>query len=151
MNIKSKKCKNPECEKEFTPRFNTLEKYCSYKCKKACIKPNEAPAYKKPINKVSPKRAILDRQYAKDRKEFLKRPENMICYIPGCGLRSTTIEHKKGRVGFADEEKRAKNIPLLLDQDYWAGCCWNHNMQLENDPELSKLHQLSKIHQGKKI
>jgi len=67
-------------------------------------------------------------------------PKKRICFIDGCNKPSTTIEHRVGRWG--------KNY---LDTTTWAGCCLEHNLELENNAELSKKYQLSKIHGGKKI
>lgn len=146
--MKSKCCKNPECKNLFTPRYSALEKYCSYQCANKMRKP------KKPSNKINPlskKRAKQNRVYSKERKIFLSKPENSICFVSGCGKRANTIEHQKGRKGFADDYARNNNIPLLLDQRFWKPCCLKHNLAFESDPELSKAYQLSQIHQGKKI
>ena len=56
-----------------------------------------------------------------------------------------------GRKGYADEWARENNIPLLIDKRYLAPCCNFHNLELENNPDLSKQYQLSKIHGGKKL
>lgn len=78
-------------------------------------------------------------------------PQNMICFIGGCGKRSTTIEHTKGRLGYADQWARDNDISLYLDVRFWKGCCFEHNNKLENDSELSYKYQLSKTHKGKKL
>jgi hypothetical protein len=51
--MKTKICKNPDCKKEFTPMYNSLEKYCSYECIKACSKSDIRlkTVYSKPIVK----------------------------------------------------------------------------------------------------
>lgn len=120
------------------------------------FKPNPKPEKsekkgKKSINKVSPKREVENKQYTIDRKEFLFRPENSKCFIEGCNRQANTIEHTKGRKGFADEWARLNNISLLLDQRFWKPCCIQHNLELETNPELSKKYQLSRIHEGGKI
>lgn len=131
----------------FTPKYRTTERYCSPICsyKDHVILP------KKPINKFSKKRKKENAQYLKKRKEFLSKPENRICYIGGCGEKADTIEHTKGRKGFADDWAKQNNISLYLDERFWEPCCNNHNLELEINPELSKKYQLSKIHDGKKI
>ncbi len=147
MKIKPKKCK--VCGNTFTPRYQATERYCSHKC--AIIDKKDKDNTKRtPIKRVSKKRQKQNRTYKEKRVEFLSKPENKICFIGGCGKPSTTIEHRKGRVGYADDWAMENNIPLLLDERYWAGCCLEHNLQLENDPELSRKYQLSKIHNGKK-
>ena len=143
----------------FKPRFRTTEKHCSYKCATACAKskPSKPKTFtnlkRTPVRKVSKKRAKENPIYTKKRKAFLSRPENKICKINGsdCTIKATTIEHTRGRKGFADDKKRAEGISLYLDEDYWLPACNNCNCELENNSELSKKHQLSKIHGGKKI
>lgn len=78
--------------------------------------------------------------YQKKRIEFLNKPENKICFVEGCEKSATTIEHRAGRIG-----------SNYLDEKTWAGCCLEHNLEFENNPELSKKYQLSRIHKGKKI
>ena len=95
---------------------------------------------KKPIRKVSKKREIENKIYIRTRKEFLSLPENRICFIDGCSKPATTIEHTAGRLA-----------SKFLDQAFWKPCCLEHNLELENNSELSKKYQLSKIHGGKKI
>lgn len=94
----------------------------------------------KPIPKVSQKRKIENLKYTAQRIVFLGKPENQICFIEGCNKKADTIEHRSGRWG--------KNF---LDESTWAGCCSAHNIELENNPELAKKYQLSKIHGGKKL
>jgi hypothetical protein len=130
-------------------QYNSLQKCTCDECKKLIPKKVYAP--KKfnsnlklkslnPIPKVSKKRKIENAKYSVLRIEFLNKPENRICFIDGCNKPSTTIEHRVGRWG--------KNY---LDTTTWAGCCLEHNLELENNSELSKKYQLSKIHGGKKI
>lgn len=144
--VKPKKC--CVCGNEFTPRFKTTEKHCSYKCANSDKKPQKP---KKSIPKFSRKRAKQENVYKKERRLFLEQPENQICFIGGCGKSSTTIEHRKGRIGYADDWAMENNITLLLDKRFWAGCCHEHNLELERNPELSRKYQLSKLHSGKKI
>lgn len=99
---------------------------------------------------LSAKRIVQEREYSKVRREFLSQDENKYCFISGCGKKATTIEHRSGRDGFYDEWARENNINKLNDVRFFAPCCWDHNSELENNPELSKEYQLSKIHGGKK-
>ncbi len=78
-------------------------------------------------------------------------PQNKVCFIGGCGKLSTTVEHTKGRKGFADDWARDNKISLYLDVRFWRGCCHKHNLELERNSKLSHTYQLSKIHNGKKI
>ena len=45
-------------------------------------------------------------------------------------------------------DKEGKNF---LDESTWRPCCAPHNLELENNSELSNEYQLSKISGGKKI
>lgn len=139
--MKNPKCKNPECGKEFKYKYSTLEKYCSPQCAYSCVKPN-AKKPLKPIKRLSGKRKKQQAQYLKDRIVFLEKEENKYCIIKGptCTGRATTIEHSAGKSG-----------DMLLNQKYWKPACLNCNLELENNPELSKKHQVSKIHLGKKM
>lgn len=90
-----------------------------------------------PIKKVSKKRNIENKEYSKLRLKFLA--DNPKCFIEGCNKIADTIEHSAGR---------GKNY---LNVETWKPCCLEHNLELENNPELSKKYQLSKIHGGKKM
>lgn len=147
-NFKLKTCK---CGHQFK-QYNSLIWWCSYECKRKYSKPIDIklkPIYKPP-NKVSEKRKALNPIYEKVKIEVLSYAK-FKCFIDGCTNVANTIEHRMGRKGFADEWARENNIPLLIDKRYLAACCLHHNGELENNPELSKKYQLSKIHGGKKI
>lgn len=101
-------------------------------------------------NKNSKKREHYLRIYVKLNKEYLSRPENQKCFIEGCKRKANTVEHRAGRKGFADDWARSNDIPLLIDERFFAPCCLQHNLELENNPALAKKYQLSKIHLGKK-
>ncbi len=136
MNVKLKKCK--VCESYFKP-FKTTDKVCSYDCASK-IKKKQPRKPKQRIKPISDKRKKEIAVYQKKRIEFLEKPENKICFIEGCEKPSTTIEHRAGRIG-----------SNYLDESKWAGCCFEHNLELERNPELSKKYQLSKIHGGAKM
>ena len=145
---KPKKCQNEGCGKLFMP-FRSTDKYCSFECAKANQKPKERKYTS--IRKVSKKQGAIMRQYTVDRKAFLARPENQVCFIDGCNSKATTIEHTRGRGhGYFDKEAEEKGICKTLDQRYWKPCCIKHNLELERNPELSKKYQRSKLHGGKK-
>lgn len=136
------KLKTCNCGKEFK-QYNSLQKYCSSLCLKKYAKP-------KRINKVSKKRQEDNEIYNVIRKEFLSKPYNQFCFIEGCNKQANTVEHSMGRVGYADTWARENGITLFLDVRFWKPCCLEHNLELENNPELSKKYQLSRIHGGKK-
>lgn len=146
----SKTCRDKDCDTSFIP-FNSIQKYCSWKCTNKNKKPVKKKEFK-PINNKSKKQAIIDSKYTVQRIQFLGKPENKICFIDACNKEANTIEHIKGRgKGFFDEWAEKNNIPKTLDERYWKPCCLFHNLELERDAELSKKYQLSKIHDGKKI
>ncbi len=117
-----------------------------------CPKPSVAPKKQpKPIAKFSKKRKDNEKEYNFNRKEFLALPENKKCFVEGCKFKANTIEHTKGRKGYADEFARLNDIPALLDERFWKPCCLKHNLEFESNPELSKQYQLSQLHEGKKI
>lgn len=116
--------------------------------------PKQEPKKKAPTKKIkqmSDKRKEQTKDYTFARKEFLSRPENQKCFVEGCKRKANTVEHTKGRAGFADDWAREQNLPLLLDERFWEPCCLHHNLEFETSPELSKKYQQSKIHPGKKI
>ncbi len=146
--IKPKICKNTECNKEFAP-YNSLQKYCSFSCAKSETK-GLSKKPRKPIRTISKQRAKDLPKYIKLREEFLSKPENQVCFIDGCYNYATSIEHQRGRRGYADDWARENKISLYLDVRFWKPCCVECNLELERNPELSKKYQLSKIHGGKK-
>lgn len=88
------------------------------------------------IKPMSSKRKKDNVIYLKLRKSFLEA--NTACFIEGCNKIADTIEHATGRgINY-------------LNVDTWKPCCLEHNLELENNTELSKKYQLSKIHGGKK-
>lgn len=115
--------------------------------------PKSTPKVKeaKPIKKVSVKLKKHNLTYTPLRKKFLSQKENQWCFIEGCGKMANTVEHTKGRQGYADEWAKENKIPLLLDVRFWKPCCLKHNLELESNHKLSKQYQLSKLHPGKKI
>jgi hypothetical protein len=144
----TKKCK--VCGNEFRPIRLTTERYCSPKCAYTDRDTAKAQEARKPVKHISENRRKEIPIYRKKRKEFLEKPENKICFVGGCGKRANTIEHTRGRRGFADEWARDNKVSLYIDQRFWKACCLDHNLKFENDPELSKKYQLSKLHGEKK-
>jgi hypothetical protein len=148
---KDKACKRAECGKRFTPKPNGNRialPYCSPACYYADQKKKAKP--RTAVKKVSASRERENPIYKEKRLAFLALPENHFCFINGCNRRATTIEHLKGRKGYADDWARDNKISLYIDDRFWAPCCFQHNGELENNTELSRAYQLSKIHDGKK-
>jgi len=148
-NFKLKKC--AECGTMFK-QFNSLNKYCSAPCKLKNTKPK---VFKPPcnINKQSDKRKKEKPIYDLKRILFLRKPENKHCVIHGtyCTGIATTIEHSAGKLGFYDAWAKDNDISLYIDERFFKPACFNCNAELENNSKLSKEHQLSKIHGGKKL
>lgn len=88
------------------------------------------------MRRVSKKRAVALRLYAKRRKEFLSQPENETCAFPlGCTERATTVQHLRGRRGWR-----------LLHEPWWTPSCLHHNLWAEdNTGEALAIGWLHKI------
>lgn len=105
----------------------------------------------KRIKPQSAKQIKNTKEYTQKRREFLARPENKKCFVAGCKRIANTIEHTKGRQGYADDKARLEGLTLLLDERYWKPCCIQHNLEFESNAKLSNEYQESKLHPGKKI
>lgn len=147
---KIKTCKAEGCDNKFTPSFSTLQKYCSAQCTYNEHKKKDQKPKRQRINRVSKKQGVNLKSYSQDRRVFLGKTENKTCFIEGCNKSANTVEHIKGRKGYADDWARQNDVPLLLDQRFWRPCCLEHNLELENNPVLSQQYQLSKLYDGKK-
>lgn len=142
-NFKLKVCADKDCNNEFK-QYNSLQKYCSPKCTNKNRKVNLKGKSLYKIPKVSAKQKELNKKYEVVRIEVLSEAK-FKCFIEGCKNVANTCEHRMGRRGYADDWARENNIPLMIDKRYLAACCFEHNLELENNPELSKKYQLSKI------
>lgn len=91
---------------------------------------------RKPLPKVSKKRAVENAKYTVKRLEFLGKPENKIC--PVTGKEAIEIHHKLGRIGFADQWARINNMSLLLDSRFWLAVSREGHMKIEMNPEWAK-------------
>ena len=138
MKPKPKKCKGPGCDNTFTPKYSSLEKYCGPSCAslatQAQAKQNRDKKKKRPIRKESTKQAALNRKYSQQRRRYLEKPDNHFCVIcrdQNVSRRANTVEHRKGRKGYADDYARDNDIPLLLDERFWLPVCLEHNTELE--------------------
>lgn len=123
------------CEKDqFIWKNHEGHKYCLSCWNK--IKPDkfknitvetEPKPVKKPIKKVSDKRAAELAQYTRIRNWYLNNHSECQACTDDCTGKATEIHHMKGRIG-----------KLLID-DYWflAVCRACHN-RIENNPEEAK-------------
>jgi len=129
-----KKCRS--CSNAFTPKYKTTEVFCSLNCAKEGKKPDLKLKSFKTIPKVSKKRQVENLQYQVLRTEFLAKKENQIC--PITRTEATTVHHKMGRIGFADQWARDNNISLYLDTRHWVSLSMEGHKFVEENPEWSK-------------
>lgn len=143
-----KKCKNPECSNS---AYSSLIPYCGFECRNKMKPPLDLKlkSIQKPIPRVSEKRKKLNKIYEVVRIEILTEAK-FVCFVDNCKNIANTIEHQRGKVGYFDDWARENDIHLLIDKRFLKPCCLKHNLEFENNPELSKKYQLSKIHKGEK-
>lgn len=131
-------------------QYNSLQKCQCDECRsKRVVKPNLKLKSLYKIPKVSEKRKALKIPYEIVRSEVLSEAK-FKCFVKGCNNVANTIEHQRGHSGFFDDWARDNNISLHIDKRFLKACCFFHNQEFENNPELSKEYQLSKIHKGSK-
>ncbi len=88
----------------------------------------------KPIPRQSKKQAREDRKYSKDAKVF---KEGKVCAC--CNENNaSTVHHKKGREGYADQWALLRGITLLHDQRFWLACCGFCHTEIEESPDWAK-------------
>lgn len=105
---------------------------CNHKtCEGECRRPKQKKL-RKPVRKVSKKRAKENRKYSVLRKQFL---EDKMCEagLEGCTEVADQVHHMSGRVG--------KNF---LDTSTWLGVCPSCHKQIEERPAMAKQLNLSK-------
>jgi len=87
----AKTCSLPGCA-----YFVFAKNFCKYHQSHRTDKPVRKPKQQKPIRKVSKKREVENREYAKLRKKFFENPGNIFCAVfPH--LLATEIHHTRGR------------------------------------------------------
>lgn len=116
---------------------------------KSSFFPDEKPITKektkpKPIKKVSEKRVPLQDRYNVMKLEYFSKKEK--CSVKGCKKIGSTVEHTKGRKGYADKWAIENEIPLLIDIRHWIKVCPQHNLEFESNTALSREYQKSKNH-----
>lgn len=123
--------------------YRSTDKYCKRECEIADKgKPTTIP-------RRSQKGKKLDSIYKTVRIEVLTEA-NFKCFVEGCTRVATTCEHRQGKEGYADKWARDNDVHLYVDKRFLEACCLHHNLQFENDSELSKKYQLSRIHGGER-
>ena len=128
-------------------QYNSLQKCQCEECRALVVQKPKKPYT---IPKVSEKRKALKIPYETVRMDVLSEAK-FKCFVKDCNNVANTIEHQRGHSGFFDDWARDNNISLHIDKRFLKACCWFHNQEFENNPELSKEYQLSKIHGGNKL
>lgn len=110
--------------------------YKVHRAKENAEKNPKEPKPRKPLPKVSKKRAVENAKYTVAKIQFMSKPENKVC--PVTSQPTTDIHHKSGRVGFADQWARINNITLLLDARFWLAVSREGHRQIEENPTWAK-------------
>ena len=94
----------------------------------------------KPINPLSKKMASSLEIYAQKKKQYVKKNPECEAHFCNCNVATEhlTIHHKMGRVGYANDEKRDLNIPLLIDEDYFLAVCLSAHRWIEDNLAKAK-------------
>ena len=93
-----------------------------------------------PIKPVSTKMAKSLSVYAKKKLVYLKENPECEAHFCNCITPSDqlTIHHKMGRVGYASDEKRTLEIPLLIDEDFFMAACGTAHRWIEDNVAQAK-------------
>lgn len=78
---------------------------------------------RKSVRRVSPARRALNAIYHAMAEEWLSRPENHKCAVPGCRDYANDVHHTRGRVG-----------SLLTNAATWIPVCRPHHTLIHNNP-----------------
>lgn len=71
---------------------------------------------------------------------------DITCPIKGTPITmDSDIHHKKGRIGYADEEKRRQGISLLTDPEYFLACSREGHQWIEAAKNRKKAERLGYI------
>jgi hypothetical protein len=105
---------------------------CDGPCRRPVKNPTPKTAKRKPIPKVSGKRAKDNRKYSVLRKEFLKANPECEARLKNCRGEATDVHHRAGRVG-----------ENLLDTETWLAVCRPCHLWIESHPVASKQLGLS--------
>lgn len=138
IKIKTGKCLDCPPDAPYRPLIakRCQTHYKAYRNKVNSEKRPQEVKIRKPLPKVSKKRAVENAKYTAKLIVFLGKPENQKC--PVTGQQTTECHHKMGRVGFADSWARINNIPLLLDERFWLAVSRKGHERIELNPEWAK-------------
>jgi hypothetical protein len=119
--MKQKNCKT--CGDPFTQYLST-DKYCSLACLTS-DKGKKKYLPKKPIKKVSDKRAKQNRAYLLVKARYMI--DHLDCEFEGCNKPMKDIHHRKGR-----------HNGRLLDARFFMSICREHHLWVHNFPIKAK-------------
>lgn len=118
--MKQKICDNDGCSVVFN-LYNSLQKYCSFDCKKNNIKDKSTG-----IKPVSEKRSKQLEIYRTLRDSYLS--DNPICEVKNCFNPTSNLHHKNGRVGV-----------MVYNTKYFMACCSScHPKKIHENPEWAR-------------
>jgi hypothetical protein len=106
---------------DFENRFKKLD---------STLNKNVKDYQRKRIARRSKKRIAQEKIYSQLRKAFLNKEENKVC--PIMNTRTTTVHHKKGRLG-----------DLLTDTRYWIALSMEGHVFVEQNVEWAKANGFS--------
>jgi len=138
IKIKTGKCIDCPPDAPYRPLIakRCQSHYKAHRTKENAEKNPKQARIRKPLPKVSKKRAVENAKYTVAKIQFMSKPENKIC--PVTGQPTTDIHHKAGRVGFADQWARINNVSLLLDTRFWLAVSRDGHRQIEENPAWAK-------------
>jgi hypothetical protein len=91
------------------------------------------------IRRVSKKQGKRERLYSKQRVEFLEdNPDCAMMVDDRCEGRANTVQHTKGRKGYADQWARDNDIWLINDVRFFLPACWPCHKYAEEHPNEAK-------------
>jgi len=102
-----------------------MTNYIKLTCTQFSPQPKPIKAEKKkpaPIKKLSAKREKENKEYLTLNKVYLEN--NPWCKVKGCKNASTSVHHKKGRIG-----------KLLCDIRFWLATCMGCHSEIEKRPQ----------------
>jgi len=105
-----------------------------------CLRCHENPSMDDSFQVCRPCREGLDPDeiaYYKMKKLYLQWAvdNDKQCPVTGAGITmNSDIHHKKGRVGYADEQAKKEGITLLIDIRYWMAVSRKGHDYIETHP-----------------
>ena len=141
--LKSKRQKNCKTCGEPFRAYRSTDQYCSPACipqeKKRGLerKSDQKIERRTRIKPVSKKQQRLNIRYLRARKAFLLNPKNRMCAVYP-HQKATEVHHKMGRRGYADENARANDVPLIIDIRYFLAVSRDGHEWIERNPIQAK-------------